>query len=1006
MKTQNAKWMKWVRRTSSLMLILAMTLGIAGQASARILFEDDAYFGVESEGIVLDENNNAGTDTIELQFGNDGTDATMTYDPTTQDITIDTPGNDVDFSDDTLTTTGEIRFENASHVRIREAAFAAYTGVTAPDCDYVGEIALDTNTDAIFVCTATGAPGGTWVSADNNPANGASDSQTLRWDASTSTWEANSNLLVDDAASSVTVANGTSLTANGSVTIGDGGDAFDINATTANWDLTSIDLDTTGAININSASGAGNDITIGAGDQLFFDDNTLTTNVALNVNETALSGNYSANGIIDALNDLQSTTEGAEGATFVATDASDFTNVTVAGNTVQDALEALDAGIGTATQNFDDVYDESVSDGNLTMEIDNGTLNYNVTGTDSFAVQDGGANVAEFTGAGAVLFDPTTGQNFDVDTLGAGDILLDSADTVSIDGDGAVTVGGAGISLTSDGGDLDLTGDSTNDIDITNVGAAIDVDSASVTIDTTGAFSLDGAAASNISTTGADLTLSTITSGDLNVTSVGDLTFTDQYDSLTFAQVSAGMGNDLLNAGGEIYSNTGTIGATIGTGETSTSLVHAINAIGTYAVGIGAGANDDIDDVYNNGGTGTYFANVDTVDTGYNITSTDGDGFSVQDTGTNFADFSVDASGNSIIDFDPYDFTLDATNAFSIQGVANSDITTTTGDITLTAGDDVIFDDAQLTGVVQLSDTATDWNGTFSSDGIIDNINSFTSTAAGEGASNVGIQDASNWYTGTETETALNELESLLGSTTSATYNFAEDNVLADNDSVYPALNKLDQKWGDLSSNANGEGASLVGIEDAGTYFTATDVEGALQELAADAAVEVEDLTFYPEYPDAVAYADGTANRGTLSSEYDDSQDTNHYNWTTRRSAQQDINVQFMFVLPPDFDAIGTNGLQFEYRTGTATTTDNKVDLYMYERTGAGATTLCGSDLTNANGTGVGGAFATGQITKATIDGACTLTAGDVILIEAKLFDNSGAADFADVGYVTLDYTR
>lgn len=37
----------------------------------------------------------------------------------------------------------------------------------------------------------------------------------------------------------------------------------------------------------------------------------------------------------------------------------------------------------------------------------------------------------------------------------------------------------------------------------------------------------------------------------------------------------------------------------------------------------------------------------------------------------------------------------------------------------------------------------------------------------------------------------------------------------------------------DLNSTANGEGASIVGIEDAGSFFASTDVEGALAELAA-----------------------------------------------------------------------------------------------------------------------------------------------------------------------------
>ena len=122
MKTQNSKWAKWISQASSLAIVLTMVLGTAGQASARILFEDDEYFNVDSEGIILDANNNAGTDTVKLQFGNDGTDATITYDPTSQDLTFDTPGNDIDFTNDTLTTTGEIRFEGASHVRIREGS--------------------------------------------------------------------------------------------------------------------------------------------------------------------------------------------------------------------------------------------------------------------------------------------------------------------------------------------------------------------------------------------------------------------------------------------------------------------------------------------------------------------------------------------------------------------------------------------------------------------------------------------------------------------------------------------------------------------------------------------------------------------------------------------------------------------------------------------------------------------------------------------------------------------
>lgn len=106
------------------------------------------------------------------------------------------------------------------------------------------------------------------------------------------------------------------------------------------------------------------------------------------------------------------------------------------------------------------------------------------------------------------------------------------------------------------------------------------------------------------------------------------------------------------------------------------------------------------------------------------------------------------------------------------------------------------------------------------------------STTLNEGASRIGINDASAYYTGTNLETVLDEIESQIGGLTSSTFAFTEDNVLADNDAVYAALDKLDLKWGDLASTANGEGASLVGVEDANANFTSTNVEDVLNEIA------------------------------------------------------------------------------------------------------------------------------------------------------------------------------
>ena len=131
-----------------------------------------------------------------------------------------------------------------------------------------------------------------------------------------------------------------------------------------------------------------------------------------------------------------------------------------------------------------------------------------------------------------------------------------------------------------------------------------------------------------------------------------------------------------------------------------------------------------------------------------------------------------------------------------------------------------------------------------SADALAPKASDYASTSNGEGASRIGVEDASGYYTGTDLESVLNELEGQLGGATSSTFDFTEANVLADDDSVYPALEKLDLKWGDLASTANGEGASLVGIEDTGSYFTGTTVEAALQELG----LKVEENEDFVEY--------------------------------------------------------------------------------------------------------------------------------------------------------------
>jgi len=367
--------------------------------------------------------------------------------------------------------------------------------------------------------------------------------------------------------------------------------------------------------------------------------------------------------------------------------------------------------------------------------------------------------------------------------------------------------------------------------------------------------------------------------------------------------------------------------------------------------------------------------------------------------------FSADAVGASNVTTDSGNLTLSTSTSGDVHvtGATNVDLLSSSGDVTLTSADDIIFDDAQLSGLVQLTDSDSDWDGTFAGDGIVDNINSFTSTASGEGASNVGVEDASSWFTGAEIETALNEIEALFGSTTSGTFAFTEDNVLADNDAVYAALDKLDLKWGDLANTANGEGASLVGIEDAGTYYTGTDVEAALQEIGADLSNNYVDLTFYPEYPDSVIHADGSTNKGLLESFYDTTEKTNYYTWTTLNPVVQDIEIRFQFVLPTDFAATGT--FDYRFRTGTATEAENDLEVRLYRITPT-VETLCASDVAG----NVGTAWATVSIAAASIDAGCTggtaLAAGDTVEVRVKLFTDNTASASADVAQLVWNYTK
>lgn len=91
-------------------------------------------------------------------------------------------------------------------------------------------------------------------------------------------------------------------------------------------------------------------------------------------------------------------------------------------------------------------------------------------------------------------------------------------------------------------------------------------------------------------------------------------------------------------------------------------------------------------------------------------------------------------------------FTLSGTGAGSI-GTTSGNLslsTTTSGDIALNSAANITFDDSNLTSAIKLNNNQTGFAGTLpAGGGIVDAINSFTLTTAGDGASNVGLEAGS-----------------------------------------------------------------------------------------------------------------------------------------------------------------------------------------------------------------------------------------------------------------------
>jgi len=877
-----------MRRLAGITTLLLVFTSFVGQASARILFQDDTTGVFESENMVIGSND-SGANNTSITLGADGTaseNGKINWNITTNTFEVDhttavTGG---------LSATGQVNFSGAAGMRIREVADEA-----AASCATVKEIVLDTTENKLYICTATGTPG-TWTSA--SPA--AGDFETTY----------------------ATDADKTLTTSNGAFTIAAGSGAVNVNSTNAGG--VSINASVNGPVNIATGTSTGL-VTIGGG----------SGTAAINTSDWDITTTGAMTGIgAITMDGLLTGTAGAtmSGAAVSLNNNSNF---------------AVNIGTGTSTGAV------GIGGGSNTVAIDSSDWDITTTGA--------------MTGIGAITMDGLL-------TGTAGATMSGAAVSLNNNSNFAVNIGtGTSTGAVGIGGGANTVAIDTTSWDISSAGAV----SGLTGLTSTGTVNLSGTGAFRVREVAG------ITNPGTACTTVGELIM-DTVDQVLYS---------CTNAGTDAWQKVGT-GSDAGTldGIDSASFLRS-DASDNYTSGtltLDNGTTLTVNGVANIGDNGDTVA----------INSSDWD---ISSTGvmtgisgiTNDSTFStsggavnVNASSNFATNIN----TGTSTGAVSVGGGANTvAIDSSDWDITTTGamtGIGAITMDGLLTGTAgaTLSGAAVSVN---NNSNFATNINTGTSTGAvsvGGNANTVAI-DSSAW----DITTA--------GAASGFTTIGASGNVTTSGGTFCVGSTCLNE------TNAAGDnGATLVGTYDEFDNSNSANVQDVLDDLDAKIgsnAPNVDELTFYPEYPDVVVYKDGSSNQGTLVSDYDSGNSRQYYGWTSTKTALNDIDLRFRYELPADFAATGDLTLQI--KTLTTNAADNAVDLTINNETD---TATCATSTGNKSS--VANTWATVTVSAASINTGCTggtaLNSGDIIEVIIKNYAKSTGE--SDVGKIQLDYTN
>jgi hypothetical protein len=354
--------------------------------------------------------------------------------------------------------------------------------------------------------------------------------------------------------------------------------------------------------------------------------------------------------------------------------------------------------------------------------------------------------------------------------------------------------------------------------------------------------------------------------------------------------------------------------------------------------------------------------------------------------------------------------------SFAVSGTG----TTTLDQSTLTStstGTTTINSGSATNDAIKLNatDAAGGITGLWGTGGLNFSSTTGTFSISGTGASTLNATSgALNLTTTTSGNVAINSAANITFKDSNLTSAIKLNNTQTGLAATYTAGDGIVDALNELTLTTAGNGASNIGLQ-AGSLTNVTpatnDVQAALVALDAKVGAgmpNVDTLKFNVEYPDTVVFRDGSNNNGTLTDDYDNTNNENYYKWTTNNTAVQDIDLRFRFTLPTDFASVGN--FIGRYRTGTATVADNKVDFAVTNSTDltVGAPTTCASSTAN-----FGTSWASATLTAASINTGCTgataLNAGDIVQVIVKLYDISDVTapgTFANAGWVSLDYNN